>query len=781
MPGTAYVLFHHVMGESDGARGVWGYVRGGMGGLTQALAAAARDLGAEIRCDAEVARILVRDGKAVGVALADGDEFHAPVVASNADANVTFLRLLDRSALPEAFVADVERINYASASLKINVALAELPGLHGAARARSRARSIAARSTSVPTRTTSSAPSTTPSTAAPPQQPVLECTIPSVVDPTVAPPGSHLMSMFVQYAPYELRDGSWDDQRDAFADRCFDLLDEYAPNFKRSVLDRQVLAPLDLERDLRPHRRQHLPGRDDSRPALRVPSGARLRALPDAGRGPLPVRRRGPSRRRRDGHAGPQCRPGDPRQASPGRVGVNGPDAGRAAAPIVLGVVPQTQYAKKGDAHIAYQIVGEGNPQDIVLVSTWFSHVEARWDLPGYAHYLSRLASFSRLISFDKYGIGLSDPIPSRELPPLEDWMDDVSAVMDAVGLERAVIAGAGEASPMAELFAATYPERTSALVLMNATARISAAPGYEIGAPPEVQEGLLSMVEQTWGRGDIIAAINPSLAGDTAAIEAWGRFLRLSASPATAAAVMRMLFELDVRDVLPSIRVPTLVVHRRDNPIVTVDQGRYVAEHIEGAKFVAVPGADFGLGVGDIDVLIDEVEEFLTGSRPAHATDRVLATVLFTDIVDSTPRAVELGDARWRELLERHDELAATEVARFGGTISDFAGDGLLATFDGPARAVRCAFALRDRLRALGLDMRAGLHTGEVERRRGGIAGIGVHIAARVSGLAGAGEVLVSRTVRDLVTGSGLSFVDRGAHSLKGVPDEWEILEAVE
>ncbi len=311
----------------------------------------------------------------------------------------------------------------------------------------------------------------------------------------------------------------------------------------------------------------------------------------------------------------------------------------------------ETQYAKKGDAHIAYQIVGEGNPLDIVLVSTWFSHVEARWDLPGYAHYLGRLSSFSRLISFDKYGIGLSDPIPAKELPPLEDWMDDVSAVMDAVGLERAAIVGAGEASPMAELFAATYPERTSALVLLNATARVSAAPGYEIGAPPEVREQIISMTQQTWGRGDLIAAVNPSLAGDSAAMEAWGRFFRLSASPATAAAVMRMLFELDVRDVLPMIRVPTLVVHRRDNPIVTVDQGRYVADHIENATFVVVPGADYGLAVGDIDSMIDEVEEFLTGSRPPpHATDRVLATVLFTDIVDSTPRAVELGDARWRE-----------------------------------------------------------------------------------------------------------------------------------
>jgi class 3 adenylate cyclase/pimeloyl-ACP methyl ester carboxylesterase len=443
-------------------------------------------------------------------------------------------------------------------------------------------------------------------------------------------------------------------------------------------------------------------------------------------------------------------------------------------------VIPETRYAKKGDAHIAYQVVGEG-PLDLVLVSTWFSHVEARWDLPGYVRYLRRLASFSRLISFDKYGMGLSDPIPSKELPPLEDWMDDVSAVMDAVGLERAAIMGVAEASPMAELFAATYPERTTALVLVNATARISAAPGYEVGAPPDVQERLVSMAEQTWGRDDLIAGINPTLAGDSAALEAWGRYFRLSASPATAAAVMRMLFELDVRDVLPTIRVPTLVVHRQDNPIVTIEQGRYVADQIEGASFVAVPGADYGLAVGDIDVVIDEVEEFLTGSRPAHATDRVLATVLFTDIVDSTRRAVELGDARWRDVLERHDELARTEVARFGGAISDFTGDGLVASFEGPARAVRCALALRDRLRTLGLDIRAGVHTGEVERRSEGMAGIGVHIAARVLALAGAGEVLVSRTVRDLVTGSGLTFVDRGTHALKGVPEEWEILEAIE
>ena len=443
-------------------------------------------------------------------------------------------------------------------------------------------------------------------------------------------------------------------------------------------------------------------------------------------------------------------------------------------------VLPETRYAKKGDAHIAYQVVGEG-PLDLVLVSTWFSHLEARWDSPGFAHYLRRLSSFSRLISFDKYGIGLSDPVPSRTLPPLEDWMDDVRAVMDAAGSERAAIMGANEGSLMAALFAATHPERTTALVLANATARMGSAPGYEIGVGADVQERLVSMVDQTWGHGDLMTAVNPSLADSPEEAEAWGRFLRLSASPATAAAVMRMLFELDVRAVLSTIAVPTLIVHRSDNPIVTLDQGRYVAEHIEGARFVAVPGADYGLALGDTDVVIDEVETFLTGAHHATRTDRVLATVLFTDIVDSTRRAVELGDARWRALLEAHEQVARAEVERFGGTIAEFTGDGVLASFDGPARAVRCALALRDRVRTLGLQVRAGLHAGEIERRGDQIAGIGVHIAARVLALAEPDRVLVSRTVRDLVVGSGLTFVDRGTHTLKGVPDQWQVLEATE
>ena len=441
---------------------------------------------------------------------------------------------------------------------------------------------------------------------------------------------------------------------------------------------------------------------------------------------------------------------------------------------------PETQYAKKGDAHIAYQVVGDGTI-DVLLVSTWFSHLEARWDFPGFAYYLRRLSAFSRLISFDKSGIGLSDPIPSRTPPPLEDWMDDVRAVMDAVGSERTAIMGANDGGLMAALFAATHPERTTALVLVNGTARLAAAPDYGIGVSAEVQERLISIVEQTWGRGDLMAAINPSLADDPEQAKAWGRFFRLSASPATAAAVMRMLFELDIRDVLPTITVPTLVVNRSESPIITVDHGRYVADHIEGARFAAVPGADYGLALGDIDVVLDEVEEFLTGARHGSTTDRVLATVMFTDIVDSTGRAIELGDARWRELLEAHDQLARTEVTRFGGHIPEFAGDGILATFDGPARAVRCAFALRDHVRALGVHIRAGLHAGEVERRGGQVAGIGVHIAARIVSLGGPDDVLVSRTVRDLVAGSGLTFAERGTHALKGVPDEWQVLEAIE
>ena len=436
--------------------------------------------------------------------------------------------------------------------------------------------------------------------------------------------------------------------------------------------------------------------------------------------------------------------------------------------------IPQTRYAKADDVHVAYQVVGEG-PPDLVLVSTWFSHVEARWDFPGFAYYLRRLAAFSRLISFDKRGIGLSDPIPLDRLPFLEEWMSDVRTVMDAAAIPRGVVMGANEGSMMAALFAATYPERVSALVLANATARPAWAPDNPDGVRPEVIDGLIETVDRAWGDGLTFAAVNPTIAGDDEAVQRWGRFLRLAASPAVAAAVIRMIFELDVRAVLPTIRVPTLVVSRRD-AFFSAGSGRVVADLIPGAEFVEVPGVDYGLAVGDVDPVIDEVEAFVTGTRRPHHGDRVLATVLFTDIVDSTARAARLGDRDWRSLLDAHEEIARSEVQAHGGLIADFTGDGLLAIFDGPARAVRAALALRDRVHALGLVIRAGLHTGEIEKRGGDVAGIGVHIAARVMAIADGDEVLVSRTVKDLVAGSGLTFEEHGTHDLKGVPDAWQL-----
>jgi class 3 adenylate cyclase len=438
---------------------------------------------------------------------------------------------------------------------------------------------------------------------------------------------------------------------------------------------------------------------------------------------------------------------------------------------------PETRYAKSGGVHVAYQVVGKG-PPDLVLVSTWFSHVEARWDFPGFAYYLRRLASFSRLISFDKRGIGLSDPVALDRLPLLEDWMSDVCAVMDAVAVDRAVVMGANEGSMMAALFAATYPERVSSLILANATARPAWAPDSPWGLRPEIVDAIVETVDRSWGDGLTFAAVNPTIAQDEQAVQAWGRLLRLAASPSVAAAVIRMIFELDVRAVLPTIRVPTLVVSRRD-ALFSAESGRAVADLIPGAAFVDVPGVDYGLAVGDVDPVIDEVETFVTGTRPAHDVDRVLTTVLFTDIVDSTARAAHVGDRGWRTLLDSHEEIARMEVETHGGRIADFTGDGLLATFDGPARAVRCALTLRDRVHALGVELRAGVHTGEIERRGGDVAGIGVHIAARVMALAGADEVLVSRTVRDLVAGSGLQFHDHGTHKLKGVPDTWQVFRA--
>jgi class 3 adenylate cyclase/pimeloyl-ACP methyl ester carboxylesterase len=438
-------------------------------------------------------------------------------------------------------------------------------------------------------------------------------------------------------------------------------------------------------------------------------------------------------------------------------------------------MLPETRYARRDGIHVAYQISGSGSA-DLILVSLWFSHLEARWEVPGFDHFLHRLGSFTRLISFDKYGIGLSDPAPTGSMPPLEDWMDDVRAVMDAAGSERAALFGAGDGGMMAATFAATYPQRVSALVLANSTARMSWAPDYPFGVSPERMEMIASVTEQTWGRSDILTLTNPSLADDEVAREAFARLLRLAASPSTAAAVVQLLFELDVRHVLSAIQAPTLVIHRKDNVLLSVDNGRYLAEHIPNARLVEVPGADYGLGVGDVDAVIDEVEEFLTGARGHIDVNRMLATVMFTDIVSSTERAAAVGDSRWRELLDAHDEVARRQISRYQGHLVKSTGDGILATFDGPARAIQAATAIRDATHRLGIDIRAGLHTGEIQRHGDDVLGLGVHIAARVQSAAEPGEVLVSRTVKDLVAGSGIRFADRGTHPLKGVPEEWQL-----
>jgi len=437
-------------------------------------------------------------------------------------------------------------------------------------------------------------------------------------------------------------------------------------------------------------------------------------------------------------------------------------------------VQPETRYAKSGDVHIAYQIVGEG-PRDLVLVPGWVSHVECVWDDPGFARFLGRLAAFSRLIIFDKRGTGLSDRVPG--IPTLEERMDDVRTVMDAAGSERAVLCGISEGGPMSVLFAATYPERTASLVLYGAQAKVTPDPSYPWGWTLEQLDAFVATVTAGWGQADArtLAMLAPSVAEDLALRHWWARYERQSASPGAFAALFRMNAEIDVRSVLPTIRAPTLVLHREGDRCVTVDHGRYLAEHIPGAKYVELPGIDHLVLVG-FDPILDEIEEFLTGVRPGPTWDRALATVLFTDIVGATEQTARLGDQRWRDLLDRYHALIRTELAFFRGREVKTLGDGFLATFDGPARAIRCACAIRDGLGQLGIEIRAGLHTGECEVMGDDVGGIAVHIGARVAARAAPGEVLVSSTVKDLVAGSGLHFVDRGVHKLHGVPEEWRL-----
>jgi len=434
---------------------------------------------------------------------------------------------------------------------------------------------------------------------------------------------------------------------------------------------------------------------------------------------------------------------------------------------------PETRYARSGEVGIAYQVIGEGE-MDLVVAFPFISHLDLLWENPLQTHFIRRLASFARVILFDRRGVGLSDPAGGA--PTLEERMDDVRAVMDAAGSERAALLGMSEGSTMCMLFAATYPERVSALVLWGAMARSTAAEDYPWAPSREaVEEANDELVAPLWGQGATIDIFSPSLADNPPAREFQARIERQAASPMRVEQLFRMFLDTDVRDALPLIQAPTLVLHRRGDRAVNVRGARWLAEQIEDSTFVELEGEDHFPWV-DSEAALAPIEEFLTGVRPGPAPERVLATVLFTDIVDSTRLATELGDRRWRELLAQHDELVRRQLERCGGREIKTTGDGFLATFDGPTRAAECARAIAEEMPALGIEVRAGLHTGEVELIGDDVGGIGVHVAARVSALAESGEVLASRTVRDLAAGSGIAFEPFGRHRLKGVEDEWDL-----
>ena len=445
----------------------------------------------------------------------------------------------------------------------------------------------------------------------------------------------------------------------------------------------------------------------------------------------------------------------------------------------VMAEIPSTHYVKSDDVHIAYQVLGQGS-LDLLLVPGFVSNVEAIWQSPEQSAFFRRLASFCRLILFDKRGTGMSDR--GSQMFALEQRMHDVQAILDEVGSERTVLFGVSEGGPMSLLYAATHPERTSALVLYGSYARRSWAPDYPFGWKDERLQRVLDDIEHNWGTPQSLSTAMwaPSIAGDRNAVERTAAYYRAAASPGAAAAIVKMNSDIDVRHVLPATRVPTLILHRTGDRVFDVEHARYMARCIPGAKLVELAGEDHSHWFGDGDAILDEVEQFLTGSRHAQEPERVLATVLFVDIVGSTERAAALGDSRWRELLEAFYAKVREVLQQYRGREISTSGDGFLAAFDGPARAIRCAGAIRDTVRSLNLEVRCGLHTGECERVGNDLAGIAVHVGARVAALAAPGEVLVSQTVRDLVAGSGLALEDRGTYALKGVPNEWRLFRAV-
>ena len=442
-------------------------------------------------------------------------------------------------------------------------------------------------------------------------------------------------------------------------------------------------------------------------------------------------------------------------------------------------MVPEgvVRYADSGDVQIAYRVTGDG-PRDVVLVFEWAGNLDLVPDDPRLDRFLRRFGDYARLIQIDSRGSGLSDPVD--RLPPLELWVDDIQAVLSAVGSQRAALVGHGHAGQLCMVYAAMHPDQVSALVTINSFARLRRAPDYPWGHKPEAEAALVDLLLDEWGTGRPMSMLNPGMAEGPRGAERLARLERAAGSPRRAALKQRLVYETDVRAVLPAINVPTLVVQSRDCTYVGRGHAAYLMEHIAGARYVELPGSDYSPPASaEMDQLMDALEEFLTGTRAGRATDRSLMTVAFTDIVGSTEQATALGDRGWRSLLEVHETVARREVETARGRLVKLTGDGLMATFDGPARAVACVQSVGEQLAPLGLQIRAGVHTGEVERIGEDIGGVAVHIAARITALAGAGEVLTSSTVRDLVAGSGIVFEDRGEQSLKGVPDRWRLFAA--
>ena len=434
---------------------------------------------------------------------------------------------------------------------------------------------------------------------------------------------------------------------------------------------------------------------------------------------------------------------------------------------------PETRYVAVGDADVAYQVVGDG-PLDLLYCYGLGNHIENRWEVPGNAEFLYSMAAFGRLIFFDRRGTGASDAVALNAMPTWEEWTEDIQAVLNAAGSKRTAIMATLEAGPIALLFAASHPELVSALILVNTTARYLEAEDYPIGASPAFVDVLIETFAQTYGTPEFTRLINPGRADDAEYVRLVSKMIRSGATPRTAAAQYDyILRSLDVRDALPLIQAPTLVLQVAESPFLSVAQGRYLADHIEGARFIELPGGNIAM---DDNLVLGEVAEFLTGERPIVEVDRVLTTVLFTDIVGSTAQAAALGDQRWRSILDAHDRTVRELLRRFRGREINTTGDGFVASFDGPARAIRCARAITEAVRRLDVQLRIGLHTGECEVRGEDLGGLAVHIAARVGALAAPGEVLVSGTVKDLVVGSGIDFSDRGEHELKGVPGTWKL-----